>query len=76
MYREKDKLKFVKLANEMVKFSTNVMQISLDDIRHQEVRNGDSDVYSSLSSELTKFFSEKSKEREIFGKDLYLSLIP
>ena len=82
MYREKDELKFLKLATEMVKFSRNVMHISLDDIRNfnqhlsEVVRNGDLDVYSSLSIELTKFFSENFEEREIFGKDFYLSIVP
>ena len=82
MYREKDELKFVKQANEMVKFSRNVMHISLDDIRNfnqhlsEEVRKGDLEVFSSLSRELTKFFSENFEEREIFGKDFYLSIIP
>jgi hypothetical protein len=82
VYREKDELMFLKLANEMVQFSRNVMHMSLDDIRNfnqhlsEEVRNGDLDVYSSLSIELTKFFSENFEEREIFGKDFYLSIIP
>ena len=80
--RENDELKFVKLANEMVKFSRNVMHISLEDIRNfnqhlsEEVRNGDLDVFASLSRELTTFFSENFEEREIFGKDFYLSIIP
>ena len=70
-------VKYLKMGREMAIYNRNVMHISLQDTHEynqhlsEQIRNGDLDLYASLSSDFQTFMEENVEKT--FGRDFYLS---